>query len=68
MELRRWLESGDPIRGVARDGLLLELFFGAHGDRAPRSPAARSEPSRLAAGSVWVANQGSGTVVRVAGS
>jgi PadR family transcriptional regulator AphA len=31
-ELRRWLESGEPIRGVARDGLLLKLFFGAHGD------------------------------------
>jgi DNA-binding PadR family transcriptional regulator len=31
-ELRRWLENGEPIRGVARDGLLLKLFFGAHGD------------------------------------
>ena len=31
-ELRRWLDSGEPPRGVARDGLLLKLFFGAHGD------------------------------------
>jgi DNA-binding PadR family transcriptional regulator len=33
-ELRRWLENGEPIRSVARDGLLLKLFFGAHGDAA----------------------------------
>jgi PadR family transcriptional regulator, regulatory protein AphA len=33
-ELRRWLESGEPVSGVARDGLLLKLFFGAHGDPA----------------------------------
>jgi DNA-binding PadR family transcriptional regulator len=31
-ELRRWLDSGEPPRGVARDGLLLKLFFGAHGE------------------------------------
>jgi DNA-binding PadR family transcriptional regulator len=31
--LREWLESGHPIRGVSRDGLLLKLFFGAHADR-----------------------------------
>jgi DNA-binding PadR family transcriptional regulator len=31
-ELRRWLDNGEPPRGVARDGLLLKLFFGAHGD------------------------------------
>jgi DNA-binding PadR family transcriptional regulator len=31
--LREWLESGYPIRGVSRDGLLLKLFFGAHADR-----------------------------------
>jgi DNA-binding PadR family transcriptional regulator len=33
-ELRRWLDNGEPPRGVARDGLLLKLFFGAHGDPA----------------------------------
>jgi PadR family transcriptional regulator AphA len=31
--LREWLDSGHPIRGVSRDGLLLKLFFGAHADR-----------------------------------
>jgi DNA-binding PadR family transcriptional regulator len=30
--LREWLDSDEPIRGVARDGLLLKLFFGAHAD------------------------------------
>jgi DNA-binding PadR family transcriptional regulator len=30
--LRSWLESPEPIAGVARDGLLLKLFFGGHGD------------------------------------
>ena len=32
--LRSWLESPEPIAGVARDGLLLKLFFGGHGDIA----------------------------------
>jgi DNA-binding PadR family transcriptional regulator len=31
-ELTRWLDSSEPPRGIARDGLLLKLFFGAHGD------------------------------------
>src|SRR5947208_3413295 len=30
--LRRWLDSPEPISGVARDGLLLKLFFGNYGD------------------------------------
>jgi PadR family transcriptional regulator AphA len=30
--LRAWLDSDAPIAGVARDGLLLKLFFGAHAD------------------------------------
>jgi DNA-binding PadR family transcriptional regulator len=30
--LREWLDSRRPIAGVARDGLLLKLFFGAHAD------------------------------------
>jgi DNA-binding PadR family transcriptional regulator len=30
--LRRWLDSPEPISGVARDGLLLKLFFGGYGD------------------------------------
>src|SRR4051812_27184561 len=32
--LRRWLDSPEPISGVARDGLLLKLFFGNYGDAA----------------------------------
>jgi len=32
--LRAWLQSGEPIEGVARDGLLLKLFFGANADHA----------------------------------
>jgi PadR family transcriptional regulator, regulatory protein AphA len=31
--LRRWVDSDEPISGVARDGLLLKLFFGGYGDR-----------------------------------
>lgn len=30
--LRAWLDSPEPISGVARDGLLLKLFFGGHAD------------------------------------
>jgi PadR family transcriptional regulator AphA len=30
--LQGWLESPEPISGVARDGLLLKLFFGSHAD------------------------------------
>jgi DNA-binding PadR family transcriptional regulator len=30
--LEAWLDSGEPVRGVSRDGLLLKLFFGANGD------------------------------------
>ena len=30
--LREWLGSPDPVAGVARDGLLLKLFFGGYGD------------------------------------
>ena len=30
--LRAWLDSREPISGVARDGLLLKLFFGANAD------------------------------------
>jgi DNA-binding PadR family transcriptional regulator len=30
--LRRWLDSPEPVAGVARDGLLLKLFFGGYGD------------------------------------
>jgi PadR family transcriptional regulator AphA len=32
--LHEWLESPDPISGVARDGLLLKLFFGGQADFA----------------------------------
>jgi DNA-binding PadR family transcriptional regulator len=32
--LSRWLDSPEPISGVARDGLLLKLFFGNYGDAA----------------------------------
>ena len=32
--LRSWLDARDEISGVRRDGLLLKLFFGAHGDLA----------------------------------
>ena len=39
--LREWLRSEGPIREVARDSLLLKLFFGAHGDeRALRAQIA----------------------------
>ena len=31
--MRRWVDSDEPISGVARDGLLLKLFFGGYGDR-----------------------------------
>src|SRR5437667_2202449 len=27
-----WLDSHEPVQGVARDGLLLKLFFGASAD------------------------------------
>jgi DNA-binding PadR family transcriptional regulator len=30
--LEAWLDSGEPVRGVFRDGLLLKLFFGASAD------------------------------------
>lgn len=30
--LRAWLDSPEPVAGVARDGLLLKLFFGGHAD------------------------------------
>jgi len=30
--LREWLDKDEPIRGVARDGLLLKVFFGAYAD------------------------------------
>src|SRR6266487_1653551 len=30
--LRDWLDSRESISGVARDGLLLKLFFGGHAD------------------------------------
>jgi PadR family transcriptional regulator, regulatory protein AphA len=30
--LRAWLDSSEPIAGVARDGLLLKLFFGGYAD------------------------------------
>jgi DNA-binding PadR family transcriptional regulator len=30
--LRAWLDSREPVSGVARDGLLLKLFFGGHAD------------------------------------
>jgi PadR family transcriptional regulator AphA len=32
--LRVWLDSGEPVRGISRDGLLLKLFFGANADVA----------------------------------
>jgi PadR family transcriptional regulator, regulatory protein AphA len=32
--LRRWLDSPEPIAGVARDGLLLKLFFGGYAEAA----------------------------------
>jgi DNA-binding PadR family transcriptional regulator len=32
--LRGWLDSPEPIAGVARDGLLLKLFFGGYADAA----------------------------------
>lgn len=32
--IQRWLGSAEPVAGVTRDGLLLKLFFGGHGERA----------------------------------
>ena len=42
--LTAWLDSPEPISGIARDGLLLKLFFGAHADfRALRQQVADRE-------------------------
>jgi len=30
--LRTWLDSPEPVSGIARDGLLLKLFFGGHAE------------------------------------
>ena len=32
--LRAWLDSPEPVAGVARDGLLLKLFFGGYAEAA----------------------------------
>ena len=45
---KAWLDSSEPPRGVARDGLLLKLFFGANADLdALRAQVARRRERAL---------------------